>query len=362
MLQIVDAVAADGGTVAGHHAFLRHVHARSRAGYQSAKILPDDVPVRTAVRGTQLAEQLVEVPTAPGYALAVIATEALGWRAAALTIQILVVEVVVYGDVFKVYALDRIQQHGLWSRTFTFQFLQVACMISLFLAVQAHPQYRVMSVGKGIFGLFPEVKKVRSPPRVRVRGCPLGRAHGLRRLVAVITPGSWSCLPMRSSTFGTVTPGRLLGGCRMVGSCAGKCVPMAPMYISSLKWCTSPVTSFDWWSVVSVLGAAQVHCHGLVNLEPIRCEFMALLTVYDLVFGCRCGCPCDHAARVPAIQVVCVLRRVQLPRQIVGHSSCSTEGDSTVQFLNKVVAAVMHDPVLVFRSGGVSDSVIDRVH
>ena len=63
------------------------------------------------------------------------------------------------GKVFKVYALDRIQQHGLWSRTLTFQFLEVACMIVLILAVQAHPQYRVMSVGKRFFGLFPGSKK-----------------------------------------------------------------------------------------------------------------------------------------------------------------------------------------------------------
>ena len=31
------------------------------------------------------------------------------------------------------------------------------------------------------------------------------------------------------------------------------------------------------------------------------------------------------------------------PRQSVGHSSCATEGDSTLQFLNKVVYAVVHD-------------------
>ena len=40
-------------------------------------------PQRSAVRQPQKAEQLVEVPTEPGYALAVIATKALGWRAAA---------------------------------------------------------------------------------------------------------------------------------------------------------------------------------------------------------------------------------------------------------------------------------------
>ena len=39
------------------------------------KILLDDVPMRAAVRDTQLVEQLVEVPTNPGYALAVVASK-----------------------------------------------------------------------------------------------------------------------------------------------------------------------------------------------------------------------------------------------------------------------------------------------
>ena len=127
-----------------------------------------------------------------------------------------------------------------------------------------------------------------------------------------------------------------------------------PLYISSLRWCTSPLTNFDWWCVVSVHGAAQVHCHG--------CEFMALLTEYEMAcfswFGCRCGCPCDHAARVPAVQVVRVLRRDTVHRQSVGHSSCATEGDFTVQFLNKVVDAVVHDKCLW--SPAVQSSCVNR--
>ena len=39
------------------------------------KILLDDVPMRVAERDTQLGEQLVEVPTNPGYALAVVASK-----------------------------------------------------------------------------------------------------------------------------------------------------------------------------------------------------------------------------------------------------------------------------------------------
>ena len=92
-----------------------------------------------------------------------------------MTLRFLIA-VVVVKEVFKVFALDRNQQHGLWSRTLTFQFPEVACTIFPILAVQAHPQYRVMSVGKGFFGLFPWSKKVRCEPPVRVRGCPLGRA------------------------------------------------------------------------------------------------------------------------------------------------------------------------------------------
>ena len=43
--------------------------------------------MRTAVRDTQLAEQLVEVPTNPGYAFAVVAVQTLGWRTAAALIE-----------------------------------------------------------------------------------------------------------------------------------------------------------------------------------------------------------------------------------------------------------------------------------
>ena len=39
------------------------------------KILPDDVPMRTAVRDTQLVEQLVEVPTDPVYVVLVLASK-----------------------------------------------------------------------------------------------------------------------------------------------------------------------------------------------------------------------------------------------------------------------------------------------
>ena len=44
--------------------------------------LQDVVPLRAALREPQLAEQLVDVPTTPGYVLAVVAVHLLGWRGA----------------------------------------------------------------------------------------------------------------------------------------------------------------------------------------------------------------------------------------------------------------------------------------
>ena len=44
--------------------------------------LQEGVPHRAALHKPQLAEQLVEVPTTPGYAFAVVAVQTLGWPAA----------------------------------------------------------------------------------------------------------------------------------------------------------------------------------------------------------------------------------------------------------------------------------------
>ena len=44
--------------------------------------LQDVVPLRAALCEPQLAEQLVDVPRRPGYALAVVAARTLGWREA----------------------------------------------------------------------------------------------------------------------------------------------------------------------------------------------------------------------------------------------------------------------------------------
>ena len=51
------------------------------------KIITEDVPMRAVLRDTQLVEQLVEVPTDPGYVFYVVAVQTLGWRTAAALIE-----------------------------------------------------------------------------------------------------------------------------------------------------------------------------------------------------------------------------------------------------------------------------------
>ena len=83
----------------------------------------DRVPQRSAIRCPQKAEQLVEVPTEPGYSLAVIAVQALERRAAAALAEQIVDNPVpqVRREVFNVLSQYRIQQR-LWSRSLIFQF------------------------------------------------------------------------------------------------------------------------------------------------------------------------------------------------------------------------------------------------
>ena len=50
-------------------------------------ISPEDVPMRAVLRDTQLAAQLVEVPTNPDYVFYVVAVQTLGWRTAAALIE-----------------------------------------------------------------------------------------------------------------------------------------------------------------------------------------------------------------------------------------------------------------------------------
>ena len=98
-----------------------------------------------------------------------------------LTFQFLVME----GDLlaFKVFFPDRVQQRRLLRRSLTILLLVEVFKVFAQDRVHLHHSHlqlvfmnTQMSVGKGFFGLFPGLKRARSPPPVRVRGCPLGRA------------------------------------------------------------------------------------------------------------------------------------------------------------------------------------------
>ena len=96
---------------------------------------------------------------------------------------------------------SRIQQHGLWTRTLTFQFPGGGLHVlpdpggSSSSAVSRDERGEVFF----FFSHFsPSSKKVRSPPQVRVRGCPPGRAHELWRLMR-------GCKP-RTSILSTTAP------------------------------------------------------------------------------------------------------------------------------------------------------------
>ena len=106
-------------------------------------------------------------------------------------------------------------------------------------------------------------------------------------------------------------------------------------------------------------------CHGLVNLEPIRCEFMALPTVYEMACFLWLWLPlwksCNHAALVPAVHVVCVLRLVSVPRQSGGRSSWLPRWRCTVHTVHRTVGSTgpVFGMVLSARCCATTDAVAD---
>ena len=241
------------------------------------KISLDRIPQRSAVRRPKKAKQLVGLPTEPGHALVVVATKALGqqrhWPRKSLTIQFLVVEVVVDGGASSV---EQIVDFPV-PRGEGLQGLRPG-QNSTFRLVEQNVDIPVPAGGlKGFFfGLFPGVKKSPKPapsPMVPTRSSSwdssgswpsslLGLGRARRCGVLLLEPTHWDDFLEDAGWLAA-----WLGNARRWLLCT---------YISSLRWCTSPLTNFDWWCAVSVLGAAQ-------------------------------GCPCDHAARVPSVQVVRVL-------------------------------------------------------
>ena len=159
------------------------------------KIVCPPRAARTVLRAPQTADQLVEVPT-----LYPILRYCSGLWSRSLTFQFLLV---VEGEtqLFKVFSEDRVQQRilrlwnaflsRLWSRSLTSPLLVEILMV--FAQNRVHPQLRTlqllgstlrMSHFKGVFALFPRMKKVRLSPGTWVRECPGTSAHPRRQLMA----------------------------------------------------------------------------------------------------------------------------------------------------------------------------------
>ena len=112
----------------------------------------DRIPQRSALRRPLKAEQLVEVPTIVVLRLAPAARSS-----RSLTFQFWVVEVVVEGEVLKVFPQNRILQHGLWNRTSTLTF---------FVDVVFREVFHFFTQDK-VQGLHAEAFKVFSQDKVR---------------------------------------------------------------------------------------------------------------------------------------------------------------------------------------------------
>ena len=125
-------------------------------------------PQRAALRRPQKAEQLIEVPTEPGYPRAVFAVQARGRRVAAAIAEQIVDNPVPRGrwGVFQVYVQDRVLQRRTWSRSLTLQFLRVGGgEVEVFKVLSLdRVQQRMWS--RSLLFLLVEVSKVFSQARV----------------------------------------------------------------------------------------------------------------------------------------------------------------------------------------------------
>ena len=111
--------------------------------------------------------------------------------------------------------------------------------------------------GRFFFRTFLESKKVQSPPLVRIRGCPPGRAHGLRRLCG----GSST-----TSTSSTTAPClSRLGTISTIVTVGAKSVVKRSSSSASVTW--------------SRPGTLSVPC----ELGAVGYKFMALWTVCEMV-------------------------------------------------------------------------------
>ena len=176
----------------------------------------DRVPHRSVLRCPQKAEKLVEVPTEPGYSLAVIAVQAMGWRAAAAMAEHIVDNPVpqvrrggggglpglrsgqgsTAADVKQIVVIPVLQgrrgngggsQGSLPEQNSTAATVEQIVVFQLVEVFKVFAMARVlhqvdffvtwMKELKGFFALFTGPKKVQRLPATRVPECPPVSAH-----------------------------------------------------------------------------------------------------------------------------------------------------------------------------------------
>ena len=159
------------------------------------KIFPDDVPVQTAVRDTQLAELLVEVPTIVSFSLLQQIME-----------QNVDIPVPGHGGRFAGLQGFPLEQS---STAPSAQIVHIPVQVEVF-KVFAHRRRVFMNTWmilvSGGFRTFPQSKKMRRPQPTRVRGCTPVSAHPRRLLSSVSSTGSWSS-PVKGLTVKTAARG-----------------------------------------------------------------------------------------------------------------------------------------------------------
>ena len=303
------------------------------------KILSDDVPMRALVRETQLAEQLVEVPTIVSWSL----LQGFPPGQASTTSS---------------FSLERISER-IAEQNVEFpvggglqDFLPLHLLL-VFVVLQ-------MCLGKGFFALFPVLKKVRSWARTRGRNCSPSRAHPRRQPTwtrcrewsfwpssssSLTRLGTWvawpnmcgrgSCRistsftassPMRGIVLSNLRPGptrlretMMVRGdgieCSVLVTSLRSCSGSSSS--SSISWCLQFSSSTEWWTfqLHADLGTHSAHCtadSGDLTVTVLGMVVDAPVAVQRQVLwlGCaeNCGAPQWQFWVRPALGLGCCAR------------------------------------------------------
>ena len=200
--------AADGGTAAGHHAFLRHASACSRAGYRSAQDLVRRCPcvhrcARYAAGGTAggSADDRILFLAAADYGAERRHSSSWSWRANYWSSRFSP-----WTEFNSAVLVRNAFLSGLWSRSLISPFLVEAFnSFAQDRVPQRLPRFLLDTLMKGFFfALFPKIKKVRRSRAPRGRNWVRTLLHPRRRLRRPIRGTTWSVSRHGSATWTAV--------------------------------------------------------------------------------------------------------------------------------------------------------------